>query len=315
VLSVWFCSSRWGATGVAASYAVCSGAAGLISGGAIFFSRRRAYRNSANYAEDLLLKRRPSGVETDTEKDRMTRSCLYMPHAANTLRGRAQVAFRRLSYRYWGREISRLAAGGRAGAKLRIVEVGCGPGFLLSAMETWFPGACLTGVDADPQLLKVVASRTVGVRTIQADACALPIESGGADVLFALHVVEHLALPERFFVEAHRVLAPRGLLVIATPNLSGLGAKVMRRKWQAYKDPTHISLNGCSFWREMVENSGFAIRRDGTTGLAGLPLLNRMPFGLIHWIPTFFFGHFPWTWGEAYVCAAIRKEPGDGRGA
>lgn len=243
----------------------------------------------------------------------MTPSRLYMPEAADTLRGKAQIAFRRLSYRFWRREIGRLKASAAEGERLKIVEVGCGPGFLLSAVEAWFPGVCLTGVDADLQLLQVVASRCARVRTIQADACALPLAAGSADVLFALHVVEHLPDPQRFFVEAHRVLAPRGLLVIATPNLGGLGATVMRRSWQGYKDPTHISLKRWSCWRAMVERSGFSVRRDGTTGLAGLPLLNKLPFGLIHWIPTFFFGHFPWVWGEAYVCTATRAETGGQR--
>jgi hypothetical protein len=58
----------------------------------------------------------------------------------------------------------------------------------------------------------------------------------------------------------------------------------------------------------MLERSGFKIERQGTTGLSGLPLLNKMPLALIHWIPSFFFGYFPWNLGEAYICVATRRE-------
>lgn len=82
----------------------------------------------------------------------------------------------------------------------------------------------------------------------------------------------------------------------------------MKEKWQGFADPTHISLNGSSFWRSLVADSGFAIARDGTTGLTGIPWLNKMPLGLIHWVPAFFFGFFPWQLGEAYICVARLQE-------
>ena len=140
------------------------------------------------------------------------------------------------------------------------------------------------------------------------DACALPLANRSADVAFALHVVEHLAQPEQFFAEARRVVRPGGLLVIATPNAASLGARIMGRKWIGFSDPTHVSLHRPSYWSELLGQFGFEIARDGTTGLSGIPLLNKMPLGLIHWIPTFFFGYFPWKLGEAYICVATRRQ-------
>jgi SAM-dependent methyltransferase len=123
-----------------------------------------------------------------------------------------------------------------------------------------------------------------------------------------LHVVEHLTAPTEFFSEARRVLRPGGHLVIATPNASGLGARLMKDKWQGFSDPTHIALNAASYWRNLVTDAGFTICREGTTGLTGIPGFNRMPLGLIHWIPTFFFGFYPWELGEAYICVALKHE-------
>jgi ubiquinone/menaquinone biosynthesis C-methylase UbiE len=232
-----------------------------------------------------------------------------MPRAESTIPGKAEKLFRLLAYDVWRRELKRFGRSQET-SRIRIVDVGCGPGFLLWCIENWFPGAELIGVDRSEDLLKVAKSRCKRMTALKGDASALPLPGGYADVVFALHVVEHLTQPGQFFAEARRVVRPGGLLVIATPNAEGLGARLMGRRWSGYSDPTHISLHGPSFWAEMLDKSGFAIAHHGTTGLSGIPLLDKMPLALIHRIPCFFFGHFPWELGEADICAAIRRPDG-----
>src|SRR5271165_987395 len=130
----------------------------------------------------------------------VTQPQLYMPRAEGTLRGGAEDLFRRLQYNLWGRELRRFAAKHPASC-LRIVDVGCGPGFLLRCFARWFEGAELTGVDQSQVLLRIAQSRCKGMKAFLGDACALPLADGSADVAFALHVVEHLARPEEFFAE------------------------------------------------------------------------------------------------------------------
>jgi SAM-dependent methyltransferase len=236
----------------------------------------------------------------------MTRAQLYLPRAEGTLSGSAENLFRRLQYSLWGRELRRFAAR-HPSSRLRIVDVGCGPGFLLRCFARWFQDAELTGVDQSRALLQIAHSRCEGMKALLGDACALPLADRSADVAFAFHVVEHLAQPGKFFTEARRVVRPGGLLVIATPNAEGLGARIMGPRWRGFSDPTHVSLHGPSYWTDMLNESGFEIERHGTTGLSGIPFFNKMPLGLIHWIPTFFFGFFPWKLGEAYICVATRR--------
>jgi ubiquinone/menaquinone biosynthesis C-methylase UbiE len=239
----------------------------------------------------------------------MNEGCRYMPHAENTLAGIAEKSFRLLAYNVWRRELIQFVKTQTA-ARPRVVDVGCGPGFLLGCLQTWFHDAELIGIDQSEDLLNVAQSRCKSMAALKGDASALPLPDGFADAVFALHVVEHLAQPSEFFAEAHRVVRPGGLLVIATPNAEGLGARVMGRRWSGYSDPTHISLHGPSYWSKMLDASGFRIVRHGTTGLSGILYLNKMPLALIHWIPTFFCGYFPWTHGEACVFVAIRRGEG-----
>ncbi len=234
----------------------------------------------------------------------MSDTCLYIPAPEDTLRGQAQAIFRRLAYDVWRREVRRYLKR-TALEKLTIADIGCGPGFLLTCMERWFPNAELIGIDSDVQLLNIAKARCKSARTVQGDATSVALSAASVDILFALHVVEHLRHPEDFFSEARRILRPGGLLIVATPNSKGIGAKLMKDEWQGHSDPSHISLEGPLFWSKSIKAAGFEIVRDGTTGLSGIPLLNKMPLALIHWIPTFFVGYYPWSLGEAYVCIAL----------
>jgi ubiquinone/menaquinone biosynthesis C-methylase UbiE len=231
----------------------------------------------------------------------------YMPQASNTFKGAWENLYRRLAYDIWRRELKRFSTR-RAQDSLKIADVGCGPGFLLSCISKWYPQAELTGVDQSDALLEVARSRCKGLVTLKGDAAsALPLEDQSVDAMFALHVVEHLVDPMKFLREAHRALLPGGMLVVATPNLEGWGAKIMKEKWMGYKDPTHIQLHGPQFWREALGQAGFDIARDGTTGLSGISWLSKMPLILVHWIPTFFAGYYSWERGEAYIAIGIRK--------
>jgi SAM-dependent methyltransferase len=144
----------------------------------------------------------------------------YMPRAEDTILGKAENLFRLLQYRVWRLELMRFEAKHRT-LRFRIVDVGCGPGFLLRCFSRWFEGAELVGVDQSEALLQIAQSRCATMRALKGDACVLPLSTGYADVAFALHVVEHLSEPGLFFAEAHRVVRAGGILVIATPNPEG----------------------------------------------------------------------------------------------
>jgi ubiquinone/menaquinone biosynthesis C-methylase UbiE len=251
----------------------------------------------ASPSELVPRRREPMPIETVSR---------YLPRPENTIFGKVEKWFRMLSYDIWRRELKSFCKS-RQTSIFTVVDVGCGPGFLLWSIESRFPDAELVGIDQSEELLQIARSRCKRMTVLQGDASALPLSSGYADAVFALHVVEHLMHPDGFFAEARRILSPGGLLIVATPNAEGVGARIMSQRWRGYSDPTHVSMHGPSFWQEMIARSGFEIVRQGTTGLSGIPMFDRMPLGLIHWIPSFICGLFPWELGEAYVGVAIRR--------
>ncbi len=89
-------------------------------------------------------------------------------------------------------------------------------------------------VESNWSITQMMADR--GYRVCRAVAPPLPLSSSSMDLVYASHVVEHLADPAtvlRFIQEAYRVLRPNGLLVLSAPDLLAFG----KAFWDA--DYTH----------------------------------------------------------------------------
>ncbi len=97
--------------------------------------------------------------------------------------------------------------------RLRMLELGCGPGALTQSLARWYPNADITAIDLDSAFIEFAAHRAPGLRFIEADATALPFEDGEFDVTISNTVQEHIA-PERFFGEQHRVLKRGGVCLV-----------------------------------------------------------------------------------------------------
>jgi len=116
---------------------------------------------------------------------------------------------------------------GRDGAKarpfegLRLLDIGCGGGLLSEPMTRL--GFDVTGVDASERnvgVARVHAARgglSIDYRASTAEAL---IEAGEApfDVVLNMEVIEHVADPKAFLADCARLLAPGGLMIVATLN-------------------------------------------------------------------------------------------------
>ncbi len=100
-------------------------------------------------------------------------------------------------------------------AGCRLLEVGCATGELLALARD--RGACPLGVDVSPYAAHMARKRhNLDVRV--GDLESLNLLAHSFDVALALEVVEHVLSPRRFFQEVARLLKPRGLFALSTPN-------------------------------------------------------------------------------------------------
>ncbi len=106
------------------------------------------------------------------------------------------------------------------------LDVGCGAGLLAEPLARL--GAKVTGIDASPEV--------VAVARHHASAMGLEIDyrvgdgqelGGQFDLITSMEVIEHVVDPAAFVKALAQRLAPEGLLVMSTPNATGLSRLMM----------------------------------------------------------------------------------------
>ena len=94
--------------------------------------------------------------------------------------------------------------------KLRILEIGCGPGALAEALHRWYPEAEITAIDRDSGFISFARKHVEAVQFIEGDASHLPFGNDCYDVTISCTVQEHIE-PNVFWGEQRRVLKPDGV--------------------------------------------------------------------------------------------------------
>jgi SAM-dependent methyltransferase len=210
------------------------------------------------------------------------------------------------AYRVWRRKLIRKAGFRRRDRRI-LLDLGSGPGFFLARLRGWFPESTVIGSDIHPDCARSAAVEAPGAVPVRSDAIEIPIRSGVLDLVSAFQVVEHIGSPDRFFDEARRVLKPGGILLVTTPNPAGIGARLLKDKWQGIRHD-HVSLRPPAEWIGAAVKAGFRVLGQGTTGLTGIPILKVPPFSFLNWIPMALFGYFPWRSGESLMMICAKDE-------
>lgn len=143
---------------------------------------------------------------------------------------------------WWYRGMRALSArwldaelGGRKG--LRVLDVGCGAGFMLRWAERYAAPRPVAGIDVDPSALFYTRQHGRGT-VVQASALDLPFRSSSFDLVHCADVLQHLPTAggdAAALAECHRVLAARGLLLLRTNATPGLGEAVGDPNFQRYR--------------------------------------------------------------------------------
>jgi SAM-dependent methyltransferase len=136
----------------------------------------------------------------------------------------------------------------------RILEVGCGRGDTLAALQAL--GYDCVGVEPSIHMMDICAASGVEVRFGTADSLDFPDDY--FDAVFCQEVIEHLH-PEDvpcFFVEAHRVLRHGGVLSIETPNRT-TGPQDISRGFTAVAEGLHLKEWTVSELLDQFKAAGF----------------------------------------------------------
>ena len=97
------------------------------------------------------------------------------------------------------------------------LDVGCGAGLLAEPLARL--GAKVTAIDAAPEVIAVAKAHAAG-QSLAIDYRHSAVEDvdGLFDLVTSMEVIEHVADPQAFLASLAARLAPRGLLILSTPN-------------------------------------------------------------------------------------------------
>lgn len=139
----------------------------------------------------------------------------------------------------------------------RLLDVGCGNGSFLDQMRQL--GWDVTGVEPDGAAV-TVAREKLGLQVFEGSLEEAGLPAGHYDAITMNHVIEHLPDPIVTLKECHRVLKPGGELVVATPNIKGMGSQFFGEHWRGLEVPRHLHLFCPQSLRMAAERAGLEVR-------------------------------------------------------
>lgn len=136
-----------------------------------------------------------------------------------------------------------------AGSK--VLEVGCGPGFL--SLELQSMGFNLTAIDRDPRAVEYAKKRGVA-SVIPMDASQTSFKDEAFDAVIFSDVLEHIPNQSAFLNEIHRILKSDGRIIFSVPAEKKLWSRhdISLGHYRRYSRQDVVTL---------LENHGFRIRK------------------------------------------------------
>jgi SAM-dependent methyltransferase len=144
----------------------------------------------------------------------------------------------------------------------RLLDVGCGLGYLLEAAAArgWEPYGVELSVEGARRAAEGVGAHRVFCGALE----QAPLEPASFQAVTLTDVLEHLPDPVGSLRRCRELLAPGGVVLIATPQVGSFSQRLLGRHWFQYKDE-HLQL----FTRRAL---GVALERAGLQAVAFAPV-------------------------------------------
>jgi SAM-dependent methyltransferase len=147
------------------------------------------------------------------------------------------------------RFVSRYSNGGR------LLEIGCGFGYLLGSFGTRW---ALHGTDISPHAASAAQHRLPHAHIVAADIQQGIPFTGRFDVFIAVNVIEHLPEPAAAAQAIADAIAPGGLFVAHLPTINNaLSNWIYAHTYE--RDPTHVYRPSGDAFNQLFKGAGFEV--------------------------------------------------------
>jgi 2-polyprenyl-3-methyl-5-hydroxy-6-metoxy-1,4-benzoquinol methylase len=170
----------------------------------------------------------------------------------------------------WGNyetNINFLRLAGLDVGSLKILEIGCGKGAILSSLQR--AGHTVSGIDVDADAIAECVANHPEIDATVASGDDLPFADASFDVVLSLDVFEHILETDRHLGEVNRVLKTRGVYLLQTPNKwTNIPFEVLRQWKKFHTGPItsyrelrkdHCALHSYRELKRRFVNNGFQL--------------------------------------------------------
>lgn len=138
-----------------------------------------------------------------------------------------------------------------------FLEIGCGTGFVISAISKRFPEARLSGSEYFEEGLVYARQRVPGAEFTQMDARRIPYESE-LDTIGAFDVLEHIEEDEVVLQQIYKALKPGGIVFITVPQHRWLWSAVDEYACHVRRyDANELNNKVCNAGFYIIQNTSF----------------------------------------------------------
>ncbi len=110
----------------------------------------------------------------------------------------------------------------------KVLDVGCAEGRLLKSFLEY--GCQCWGIE-HPSYPTQRFLESDQIVYLQGDLEAIDLPEGAFDLILLWHVLEHMGNPLLSMSRLHKLLAPRGAIILAVPNFSSMEARRFKQSW------------------------------------------------------------------------------------
>jgi ubiquinone/menaquinone biosynthesis C-methylase UbiE len=167
------------------------------------------------------------------------------------------------------RIISELWGAGDPPAGIKLIELGCGPGFYSRKLARRFPQISVIGVDRSHSQVRAARERAIAENVnncefVRVNALALPSADASFDVLIASRIFTVLPDHERAVAEMFRVLKPGGRCFIAEPRYAFWASIPLTAMWllasvihsgNGYREPKKATVLGPAAFTSLFQRA------------------------------------------------------------
>lgn len=108
----------------------------------------------------------------------------------------------------------------------KLLDIGCWDGYIMEQIKKTAKAKKIIGIDNSKYAVNLGKKKGLDIRLIESADKKIPLHDNEFDCVIAGEIIEHLYDINLFLAEINRILKINGCLIITTPNLASIGARI-----------------------------------------------------------------------------------------